>query len=63
MPTWRIRRRVASSEVVTPSLSEQHDRMPVVLEEVDWPLRLGEAGGDSTALLRPAADTVLRLWL
>jgi len=49
--------------VVTPSLSEQHDRMPVVLEEVDWPLRLGEAGGDSTALLRPAADAVLRLWL
>lgn len=35
MPTWLIKRRVASFEVVTPSLSGQHDRMPVVLKEVD----------------------------
>jgi len=48
--------------VVTPSLSKQHDRHPVVLEKATWPLWLGEADGVSTALLRPAADDVLRLW-
>jgi putative SOS response-associated peptidase YedK len=39
-----------------------HDRMPVVLEPADWPVWLGEADGDPTALLRPAADGVLRAW-
>ena len=38
-----------------------HHRMPVILEE-DWPLWLGEQDGDVDALLRPAADDVLRLW-
>jgi len=37
-----------------------HDRMPVVLEPADWPVWLGEADGDLAALLRPAADDVLR---
>ena len=36
--------------------------MPVVLEEGDWPLWLGEVDGDAAGLLRPAADGVLRLW-
>ena len=34
-----------------------HNRMPVVLEEEDWPVWLGEQPGDLLALLRaPAAD-------
>ena len=44
------------------TMSVLHDRMPVVLEEVDWPVWLGEEEGDSKVLLRPAADDVLRLW-
>jgi hypothetical protein len=39
-----------------------HDRMPVVLESADWPVWLGEPDGDPAALLRPAADGVLRAW-
>jgi len=39
-----------------------HDRMPLVLEPADWPVWLGEQDGDPKALLRPAADTVLRTW-
>jgi putative SOS response-associated peptidase YedK len=37
-----------------------HDRMPVVLEEVDWPVWLGEVLGDPEALLRPPAPDVLQ---
>ena len=33
-----------------------HDRMPVILDQADWPASLGEAEGDRTALLRPASD-------
>jgi hypothetical protein len=29
-----------------------HDRMPVILEQQDWPVWLGEAEGDHAALLR-----------
>jgi len=39
-----------------------HDRMPVILEEPDWPLWLGETEGEAAALLRPAAEGVLRVW-
>ncbi len=39
-----------------------HDRMPVILEAPDWPLWLGETGGDAAALLRPAAEGALRVW-
>ncbi len=39
-----------------------HERMPVILEAPDWPAWLGEHEGDATALLRSAADDVLRLW-
>jgi putative SOS response-associated peptidase YedK len=41
-----------------------HDRMPVVLDEVDWPIWLGELPGDPDevrSLLRPYAGT-LELW-
>jgi putative SOS response-associated peptidase YedK len=43
-------------------MAELHNRMPVVLEEADWPVWLGEADGDPKALLRPAAADVLRVW-
>lgn len=36
------------------ALRPLHERMPVVLEEQDWPLWLGETGGDCAALLRPS---------
>jgi len=39
-----------------------HDRMPLVLEPADWPAWLGEIDGDPAALLRPAADDLLRAW-
>ena len=32
-----------------------HERMPVVLEEADWPLWLGEADGNAASLLRASA--------
>ena len=39
-----------------------HDRMPVIVEEADWPVWLGETEGDPRDLLHPAADDALRLW-
>jgi hypothetical protein len=38
------------------------DRMPVIIERSDWPVWLGEVGGDATRLLRAAPDDVLRAW-
>ncbi len=40
-----------------------HDRMPVILEEEDWPGWLGEAEGDGAPaeLQRPAPPGVVRL--
>jgi putative SOS response-associated peptidase YedK len=43
-------------------MAELHDRMPVILEQQDWPTWLGEVEGDSVALLRPAPDGLLRVW-
>jgi putative SOS response-associated peptidase YedK len=42
-------------------MAELHDRMPVVVEKEDWPTWLGEVEGDSTALLRPSPDGLLRV--
>jgi putative SOS response-associated peptidase YedK len=47
------------------TLRRLHDRMPVILEQPDWPTWLGEAEeieGDPLALLRPAEEHVLRFW-
>ena len=38
------------------------DRMPVIIEKVDWPVWLGEAEGDVAALMRPAPEDALRVW-
>jgi putative SOS response-associated peptidase YedK len=39
-----------------------HDRMPVILEETEWPGWLGERELDPVTLLRPSAEQVLRMW-
>jgi putative SOS response-associated peptidase YedK len=39
-----------------------HDRMLVILEPDNWPLRLGEAEGNAAELLRSPAYEVLRVW-
>lgn len=45
------------------TMRQLHDRMPVILEPTDWPFWLGEIEDvDPAALLRPAAEGVLRLW-
>jgi putative SOS response-associated peptidase YedK len=43
-------------------MAELHDRMPVILEQQDWPTWLGETEGDATMLMRPAPDGLLRAW-
>jgi putative SOS response-associated peptidase YedK len=39
-----------------------HDRMPVILEPDAWGTWLDGPDNDAMALMRPAAETVLRLW-
>ncbi len=39
-----------------------HDRMPVILEPDDWATWLDGPDNAAVALMRPAAETVLRLW-
>jgi len=41
------------------SMSRIHHRMPVVLEEPDWPLWLGEAGHGAAVLMRAATEEAL----
>ena len=43
-------------------LAPIQDRMPVIIERADWPIWLGEAEGDVSALLRAAPEDALRLW-
>ena len=43
-------------------LSVIQDRMPVIIEQEDWPLWLGEAEGDPKSLLKAAPEDVLRVW-
>lgn len=40
-------------------ISAIHHRMPLILEQADWPLWLGEAGKGAAALMHPGADGVL----
>lgn len=54
----------ATCAVVTlgagPNLVPIHDREPLILEEVDWPLWLGEAGHGAARLMRPTAPGILQ---
>jgi putative SOS response-associated peptidase YedK len=43
------------------AVAEIHDRMPLVLDEADWAVWLGEVPRDPAALLRAPADDVLVL--
>ena len=43
-------------------MRDPHERMPVVIEEADWPDWLGEGDSDPLALLRPAGEAVVRFW-
>jgi putative SOS response-associated peptidase YedK len=45
----------------TGAVAEIHDRMPLVLDEEDWPLWLGEVEGDPVSLLHRAASDKLVL--
>ena len=44
------------------TMSPLHERMPVILEQTDWPAWLGELDGDTAPLMRSAADDVLNSW-
>jgi putative SOS response-associated peptidase YedK len=46
----------------SPDLAAIHDRMPLVLEEADWPVWLGESKGNAAALMRPAARGSVMAW-
>ena len=43
-------------------MARMHDRVPAILEPADWPAWKGEAETDPAALLRHAAEDVLKLW-
>jgi SOS response associated peptidase (SRAP) len=46
-------------------MGELHDRMPVILDEADWPKWLGEAPAtedELVALLKPSPDASLKIW-
>ena len=47
------------------AMGELHDRMPVILAEIDWPKWLGEEPASEQellALLRPCQDDALKIW-
>jgi putative SOS response-associated peptidase YedK len=46
----------------SPDVAELHDRMPLIIEERDWPAWLGEAESDPTALLKSSPAGTLRVW-
>ena len=60
---------IQSCTVLTTSsnelMAELHDRMPVILDEADWPKWLGEetaTNEELLAMLRPSPDQVLKVW-
>ena len=47
------------------AMSQLHDRMPVILDDADWPKWLGEEAATEAellALLRPCTDEALKIW-
>jgi putative SOS response-associated peptidase YedK len=44
------------------NIATSHDRMPVILDQADWPAWPGEIEDDPAMLLRPGGDDVLRVW-
>lgn len=47
--------------VACEGLAHLHERMPVILEEADWAVWLGEQEGEPAALMRPSA-AAFRTW-
>ncbi len=43
-------------------MSVLHERMPVILEQKDWPGWLGEETVDPASLLHPSAEGILKFW-
>lgn len=43
-------------------VSAVHHRMPLIVEQSDWPLWLGEEGKGAARLMQPAAEEVLEFW-
>ena len=46
-------------------MGELHNRMPVILAEIDWPKWLGEQPANEQellALLKPCPDEALKIW-
>ena len=70
--TWRSPtsgEEVVSCTVITcgpnKAVGELHDRMPVILDEADWPKWLGEEPAtpdELYALLKPCPDVDLKIW-
>jgi putative SOS response-associated peptidase YedK len=47
------------------AMGQLHDRMPVILAEIDWPIWLGEelaSEQELLALLKPCPDEALKIW-
>lgn len=57
---------IRSFSIITTSanttMAPIHDRMPVIIDQADWPVWLGEVDGDAAELLRPADDDLLEIW-
>lgn len=55
-----------SFAIVTTTANQQmsvlHQRMPVILEQADWPGWLGEVETDPAILAHPSPEEVLRMW-
>ena len=44
------------------TMERLHNRMPIILEQEDWPAWLGEIDSNPLELMRPAAEDVLQFW-
>lgn len=61
-PDGRIERTYCIITIeATGAVAEIHDRMPLVLEQDDWPLWLEETPGNPATLLHPGADDKLMI--
>ncbi len=66
--SWRspegeaVRTFVILTTAANATMAALHDRMPVLVEEQDWPTWLGEVEVAPATLMRPAADDVLYVW-
>jgi putative SOS response-associated peptidase YedK len=56
-----IRSYIIATTSANAALSPLHERMPVVLEEADWPLWLGEEGDNPASLIHPSTAE-FRAW-